>query len=432
MTLYAHRVSLIHTENAFKVGPCIREVEGAGHTVIRFNVGEPDFATPAHIRDEIKRQLDLDNTHYSDPQGIAALREAIAERLSRTRDLSVGADQVVVFPGGKPPIGLSQLVYCQSGDEIVYPSPGFPIYESFTEFVGARPVPLHLKEEQGFAFTGAELAELINERTKLIIMNFPSNPTGGVATAEQLESIARVIRERCSPDVRIYSDEIYEDFTFDGQAHRSIASLPGMAERTIIASGASKAYSFTGGRVGWAAFPSAAEAQVFTNMNINFFTCLSPYTMHGALAALTDPRSEPAIEEMRGAFERRRDIVVAALNAIDGVSCQSPGGAFYVFPNVSGLCEQLGACEAFEELPDEARAQSSPSTLLQMFLLYSHHVAVLDRRSFGRIGTEGKHFLRLSIASSEAELEEGVARIARAAKDPDGFARYLSEGGRTS
>ena len=237
MKLYSDRTFSIDTENAFKIGPHIDVVEHLSGNVVKLNLGEPDFPVPTHIKDEIKRQLDLDNTHYCDPQGLLTLREAISNQISETRGIAVDPERVVVFPGGKPSIGLSQQVYCNPGDEVIYPSPGFPIYESFVRYVGAVPIPLHLNENSNFAFTPEALAKLITPKTKLIYLNFPSNPTGGVVSHKQLEVIAEVILERCSEEVRVYSDEIYENIVFDDQNHTSIASVSGMESRTIIASG---------------------------------------------------------------------------------------------------------------------------------------------------------------------------------------------------
>ena len=425
---FAHRISLLGTENAFKIGPWIREVEESGMRVIRCNLGEPDFPLPEHIATEVKHQIDAGQTHYVDPQGIEPLRVAIARTMGERRGLDITPDRVVVFPGAKPPIGFAQQIYCDPGDHVVYPSPGFPIYESFTRFVGAVPVPLQLQEENGFAFTGGELEPLISRRTKLIIINFPSNPTGGVATRQQLEEIAAVIRHEAPSNVRVYSDEVYEDILFDGAKHESIASLPGMAERTIIVGGVSKSFAWTGGRVGWAVLPTAEEASWFRTFNINYFSCVPGYNQHGARVALTAPESAVSIAEMGRAFQERRDVVVDGLNAIPGISCRRPRGAFYVFPNVGGVCRALGAIDAWEAMPGETRGKSSPATLLQLFLLFRHGVATLDRRSFGVIGSEGKHFLRISIATSMDDLKEALERIRRAAEDRSGFRAFVQEG----
>ena len=427
-SLFSDRVQLIDTENAFKIGPHIKRIEDEGHRVIKCNLGEPDFPLPVHIREEVKRQLDLDMTHYTDPQGMLALREAIAASMGRQRGLRLTPDRVVVFPGAKPPIGFCQEAYCNPGDEVIYPSPGFPIYESFTRYLGLTPVPLHLREESGFNFGAAELEPLISDRTKLIYLNFPSNPTGGVATKAQLEEIAEVILRKAPPNVRVYSDEVYESILFDGREHVSIASLPAMIERTIIVSGVSKTYSWTGGRVGWAVFPTAEEAAVFKNLNINYYSCVPPFTQLGAKLAIESPESPIAIAKMVAAFQERRDVVIAMLNAIDGISCQMPRGAFYAFPNIGGLLANLGAIDEWNRLPDAIRARTTPSTMFQYFLLYRYHVASMDRRSFGRIGSDGKHYLRLSIATGMDDLKEACKRLEAASRDRTGFAAWVAEG----
>jgi aspartate/methionine/tyrosine aminotransferase len=430
MGLFADRVDLLGTENAFRIGPYIKEVEDAGHRVIRCNLGEPDFPLPRHITEEVKRGLDNELTHYCDPQGILPLREAIASDMGARRGLDITPDRVVVFPGAKPAIGFAQETYVNPGDEVIYPSPGFPIYESFTTYLGARPVPLHLAECKGFSFTATDIEPLLTPWTKLIILNFPSNPTGGVATRSELESIADVILRKASRDVRVFSDEVYEHILFDGHEHCSIASVPGMADRTIIVSGASKSYSWTGGRLGWAVFPTPREAVHFKNLNINYISCVPAYNQMGARLAITSPESGPAIHRMVCAFQERRDAVVSGLNAIPGITCQKPSGAFYVFPNISGVCERVGAVEAYRTLPAELRERTSPATLFQLFLLFRYHVATLDRRSFGRIGSEGKHFLRISIATGIEDLREAVRRIAKAADDAAGFLEFVKDGSR--
>jgi aspartate/methionine/tyrosine aminotransferase len=427
-SLFAERVGLLGTENAFKLGPYIAEVEAQGHRVIKCNLGEPDFPLPEHIREEVKRSLDRDLTHYCDPQGILPLREAIAREVGARRGLSIGPERVVVFAGAKPPIGFCQQAYCNPGDQVVYPSPGFPIYESFTRYFGAEPRPVHLEEALGFACTGAQLAPLLTTRTKLVFLNFPSNPTGGVASREQLEGIAEVVRAKASPEVRVYSDEVYEAILFDGARHESIASVPGMAERTVIVSGVSKTYSWTGGRIGWAVFPTAGEAALFKTLNINVYSCLPAYNQMGAKLALESAESPPAIRRMVSAFEQRRELMVRGLNAIPGISCRTPKGAFYVFPNIAGACEALGAVDAWRSLPRSAREQTSPSTLFQLFLLFGHHVATLDRRSFGAIGAEGRHYLRVSIATALPDLEEALVRIRAAVADREGFRAFVKEG----
>jgi aspartate aminotransferase len=425
--LFSRRTRLLGSEGAFRLGPQIAAVESGGHRVVKCNIGEPDFPLAAHIADEVKRQIDLGQTHYCDPQGILPLREAIARTVGARRGLAITPDRVVVFPGGKPPIALAQQTYCNPGDEVIYPSPGFPTYEAFARYMGIKPVPLHLEEGRDFSFEGRDLAPLITPRTRLIILNFPSNPTGGVASRAQLADIADTIRRLAPPHTRIFSDEIYENNLFDGAEHHSIASLPGMAERTLIVSGASKSYAWTGGRIGWAVFPTAEEAQVFKDLNINYFSCIPAYNQFGAALALESPLSPPWIARMCASFQERRNLMLAGLNAIPGITCRKPGGAFYLFPNVAGVCEQLGVVAAHARLPARQRARTSPATLLQLFLLWRHHVATIDRRSFGQLGAEGQHYLRFSIATARADLELGLERIRAAATDQDGFRQFLTE-----
>lgn len=413
---FASRISAIGSENAFKIGPHIREVEARGTRVIRCNIGEPDFPLPLHIAEAVKREIDRGQTHYCDPQGVEPLRAAIAKSMGESRGLAISPDRVVVFPGAKPPIGFAQEVYCDPGDQVIYPSPGFPIYESFTRYLGAVPVPLHLREENGFAFGARDIERLITGRTKLIYLNFPSNPTGGVASREQLEEIADVIMALAPSDVRVYSDEVYEHILYGGAKHHSIASLPGMAERTILVSGVSKSYAWTGGRVGWAVLPTAEEAAVFRNLNINYFSCVPAYNQLGAAHAIESPESAISIAQMVGEFEKRRDFIVPRLNAIEGITCAMPQGAFYVFPNISGACQRLGIHDRFA------------SSMFQMFLLYEYGVATLDRKSFGQIGAEDKHYLRISIATAMDDLREAVTRIERASTDVEGFRRFIAKG----
>jgi len=425
MGLYSKKSELIDTENAFKIGPYIKSIEDQGKRVIKCNLGEPDFPVPGFIKEEVKRQLDLDNTHYCDPQGIPSLRKAIAKQLSETRRIQATPDRIVVFPGAKPPIGLCQQTYCDPGDEVIYPSPGFPIYESFIKYVDARPFPIHLREEKNFTLSGEDIQSLLTKKTKIIFLNFPSNPTGGVASPEQLQDISGVIRRRCTEDVRIFSDEVYENILFDGAKHHSIISCPGMEKVTILVSGASKSFSWTGGRIGWALFPTVEEAEVFRNLNINYFSCIPPYNQEGARLALESPLSQNAIRSMVNTFQERRGIVIDGLNRIKGIRCQKPKGAFYVFPNISEVCENLGIMEAFQNLPPDLQKKTSPSTLFQMFLLFEYQVATMDRKSFGRIGAESFHYLRLSFATDTDSLKEGLRRLSIASQDKKGFSQFF-------
>jgi aspartate/methionine/tyrosine aminotransferase len=428
--LFADRVHRIGTEAAFALGALIREVEDRGERVIRCNLGQPDFPLPDHIAEAVKRALDRGMTTYCDPQGIPELRAAVARSVGEHNGLDIDPNRVVVYPGGRPPIGFAHMAYSEAGEEVIYPSPGYPLFESFIPYFKCAPVPVVLREEEGFGLTRTQLEPLISDRTGLIFLNFPSNPTGGVATPEQLEGLSELILERTDESVRVYSDESYEAITFDGDKHVSIASMPGMEARTIIASGVSKSYAWTGGRVGWAVYPTVEEAMVHRKLAINYFASIPPYNQWGAVEALESPESGPAIQKMVDAFQRRRDQVVAGLNAIDGISCQNPKGAFYAFPNVGGVLERLGGIEAFDGLPEEVRQDSSPATLFQLFLLHRYEVATMDRRSFSILGSEGQHFLRLSIANADEDLAEAVRRIGEASVDVDGFHNFLHSGAR--
>ncbi len=429
MSLVARRLLDLGTENAFKLGSDIQTCVERGMDVIRFNLGAPDFRSAPHINRVAIAELEAGNSGYCDPAGIPSFREAIARHVSRTRGIEVPADRVVVTPGAKPPIGYTFQTYVDPGDEVVYPSPGFPIYESWVTYQGATPVPLQLAEDAGFAFTADDLAALVSERTKLVVLCSPSNPTGGVLSGDDLDGVAEVIRDRCHPDVRVYSDEIYEHILFDGAVHESIASRPDMAERTVIAGGLSKGFAMTGWRLGWAVLPTPAEAELFKQININTVSCVPPFLQEGGRAAYESPETAEVVRGMVDEFERRRDYVVPALNAIAGIRCRNPRGAFYVFPNVAGVCERLGVVDAYDGLSPAAQESTTPAGMLQMFLLYRYGVATMDRASFGRIGAEGQHFLRLSIANSMEDIQEGVRRIGRASEDRGGFAAFVEEEG---
>lgn len=407
---HAKRIARLGTENAFKLGADIRACEAMGMKVVRLNLGEPDFNSAPPINEVAKREIDRGNSHYCDPQGILPLREAIARQISRTRHLDIHADEVVVTPGAKPPIFYTMLSYVDPGEEVIYPSPGFPIYESGVQFSGAIPVPLHFET----SFTAADLERLITPRTRVIILNSPSNPTGGVLSRRDLEDIADVIKSKCDDNVRVYSDEVYEHILFDGAEHFSIASIPGMRERTIVVSGHSKSYAMTGWRLGYAVLPNVDEALVFKNLNINFLSCSPPFIQMAGAEAILNRDLEPVVADMVRQFQARRDWVVKALNEIPGIACANPKGAFYVFPNVSGVCASLGIDDPFA------------STIFQKFALYKHGVATMDRGSFGRVGSEGRHYLRLSTATDLDTLKEGIRRLAAAAKDRKGLEEYLA------
>ncbi|MDE2794187.1 MAG: aminotransferase class I/II-fold pyridoxal phosphate-dependent enzyme [Gemmatimonadota bacterium] len=431
MPLIARRMSHLGTENAFKLGDDIQQCVDRGMDVIRFNLGAPDFRSAPHLNRVATEALDAGRSGYCDPAGILPFRQAIADHVGRTRGVDVTPERVVVTPGAKPPIGYTLQTYVDEGDEVIYPSPGFPIYESWVRFVGAVPVPLPLSADRNFAFTADDLAALVTERTKLIILCSPSNPTGGVLSRDELAGIAELVRDRCRPDARVYSDEIYEQILFDGLEHESIVSHPGMSGRTVLASGHSKGFAMTGWRLGWAVLPTEEEAAIFKRININIMSCVPPFLQEAGAAAYEDPASAVEVRTMVAAFERRRDWIVPALNEIPGVRCRTPKGAFYVFPDVSGVCERLGVFKACEKIHKSARDRTTPAGMLQMFLLYRYGVASMDRASFGRIGAEGQHFLRLSIANGMDDIRRGVGRIEAAAEDTRGFAEFVrSDDGR--
>ncbi len=388
MALLANRMAALGTENAFKLGVDIARCESRGMDVIKFNLGEPDFDSAAHINAAGIAQIEAGNSHYCDPQGILPLRRAIARHIGESRDLDVDVSRIVVTPGAKPPIGYTLQTYVDPGDEVIYPSPGFPIYESWVTYAGATPVPLQLSEESGFAFTPEELGALITERTKVIMLCSPSNPTGGVLPAEDFAGIADVVREKCSPDVRIYSDEIYEHILFDGETHHSITAEEGMEACTVMVSGHSKGFAMTGWRLGWAVLPTPEEAAVFKQLNINICSCVPPFIQEAGREAYESEKSAATVATMVAAFERRRDWVVPALNAIPGVRCQQPKGAFYVFPNIArtGYSSKVLADRCLEEAG----------------------VACLSGTAFGEWG-EGH--LRFSYANSLENIEEALRRV---------------------
>jgi len=429
MTIWADRIGSLGTENAFKIGDDIRRCEATGMTVIRLNLGEPDFNSAANINGAAITEITRGNSHYTDPQGMLPLRESIARQVSESRGVSVSPEQIVVTTGAKPSIAYTIMAYVNPGDEVIYPSPGFPIYESWITYMGGKPVPLHLDEAKDFRFDADDLERLITERTKVLIINSPSNPTGGVLSDEDIRDIARVITDRADPSIRIYSDEVYEDIIFDGRSHRSILSIPEMTGKTIMVGGHSKTYAMTGWRLGYSVLPTREEALIFRQFNINIISCTPPFIQEAGRAAIENGENRGIISSMVKEFEARRDMAIERLNDIAGIRCARPQGAFYAFPNIGGICESLGITEAYEELSPEIRQHTSPATLFQIFLLYHHGVATLDRRSFGVIGSEGKHYLRLSLATDMASLREGIDRIARASTDREGFRGFIDGGG---
>ncbi len=377
----ASAMSRLGTETAFEVLARARALEAQGRSVIHLEIGEPDFDTPAHIVEAAKRALDEGYTHYGPAAGLPELREAIAHEISISRSIAVQPDQVVVTPGGKPVMFYAILALCEAGDEVIYQNPGFPIYESMINFVGAKAVPLPLLEEKGFAFSIEDLKSRITPRTKMLVINSPANPTGGVIPKEDLAAIAELALKH---NFWVLSDEIYCRLQYEG-AHSSIAAEPGMADRTIILDGFSKTYAMTGWRMGYGVVPSNLAPSIVKLM-VNSNSCTASFTQRAGVAAITGPQDE--VDRMRAEFRRRRDAVVAALNAIPGVRCELPKGAFYAFPNVSGT----GLSE--REIADR--------------LLQEAGVATLAGTAFGEYGAG---YLRLSYANSMENLMEATRRI---------------------
>jgi aspartate aminotransferase len=379
----AERMSRLGTESAFEVLSRARVLEGQGKEIIHLEIGEPDFDTPANVVAAGIRAMQQGWTHYGPSAGLPALQEAIAEEVGRTRGVPVSSQEVVVVPGGKPIIFFSILALAEEGDEIIYPNPGFPIYESMIHYSGARAVPMHLREERDFGVDIDELASLINAKTRLIILNSPQNPTGAVLSEQNIRDIAGVIGDR---NIIVLSDEIYSRLVFEGEPF-SILSLPGFKDRTILLDGFSKTYAMTGWRLGYGVMRPDLAAQVARLMT-NSNSCTASFTQMAGVEALRGDQG--SVDKMRSEFKRRRDVFVAGLNQIKGFSCRMPKGAFYAFPNVSGTGWQ--------------------SKKLADALLDQAGVACLSGASFGEFG-EG--FLRFSVANSLENLEKGLERIDR-------------------
>ena len=324
----ASRMSRLGTETAFEVLNRARALEKQGKEIIHLEIGEPDFDTPSNVVEAGVAALRKGWTHYGPSAGLPELRQTIAEYVSRTRGVEVASDEVVVVPGGKPIIFFTILALIESGDEVIYPNPGFPIYESMINYVGAKAVPIRLREELDFRLDVNELASLINDRTKLIIVNSPQNPTGGVLTRDDIDAIAGAIGDR---NIMVLSDEIYSRLIFEGEDY-SIMSIDGMKERTILLDGFSKTYAMTGWRMGYGVMrPDLANhvSRLMTNSN----SCTASFTQVAGIEALRGPQD--VVDDMRAKFQKRRDVMVAGLNKIKGFSCRLPHGAFYVFPNIT-------------------------------------------------------------------------------------------------
>ncbi len=378
------------TETAFEVLARARALEAQGRDVVHLEIGEPDFATPPNIVAAAIEALQRGETHYTPSAGIPALREAIAEEVGRSRGIRVRPDQVVVTPGAKPIIFFALLALAEAGDEVVYPNPGFPIYESMISYTGATPVAVPLREERAFCFDVEELGSKITPRTRLIIINSPHNPTGSVLCREDLAAIADLAVRH---DLMILADEVYSRILYEGE-HLSVASFPGLQERTIILDGFSKTYAMTGWRLGYGVMPAELAACI-NRLMVNSNSCTAAFTQYAGVEALHGPQEATA--RMVAAFKKRRDAVVAGLRGIPGLQCVEPKGAFYAFPNITGTGMQ--------------------SKRFADYLLEKAGVAVLSGTSFGECG-EG--YIRLSYANSLENLQKAIERIGEAvAKLPE-------------
>jgi aspartate aminotransferase len=377
----AQRMEGIGTETAFEAAARARALEAEGRDIIHLEIGEPDFDTPHNIRQAAKRALEEGWTHYGPPLGLPQLREAIAADATARKGFAADAANVVVTPGAKPIMFYALLALVDRGDEVIYPDPGFPIYESMTRYAGGTPVPIALREENDFRLDPAELRQLVTPRTRLIIFNSPHNPTGSVLTADDIAAIADVAREH---DVMLLADEIYGRSVYEGE-HHSVAALPGMAERTIVLDGFSKTFAMTGWRLGYAILPPSL-VEPFSKLIINSVSCTSSFSQLAAVEALTGP--QVAVDEMNAEFRVRRAMVIDGLNAIPGIHCRMPHGAFYAYPNVAATGLTGG------ELADR--------------LLHDGGVCVLAGTAFGQSGTD---YLRISYANSQPNLRRALDRI---------------------
>lgn len=377
----AARMQRLGTETAFEVLVRAKALETKGRDIIHLEIGEPDFDTPENIVDAGVRALQGGWTHYGPSAGLPGLREEIARSISESRQLQVTPEEVVVVPGGKPIIFFTILALVEEGDEVIYPNPGFPIYESMIDFVGARPVPVRLREERNFAFDVEEFAAKISSRTKLAILNSPHNPTGGVLDEEDVREIARVIADR---DIMVLSDEIYSRLLFEGR-HFSIMSIPEFRDRTILLDGFSKTYAMTGWRMGYGVMRSDLAQQI-SRLMTNSNSCTASFTQMAGIEALHGDQA--SVSKMVNEFRRRRELMVNGLNKIKGFRCQKPRGAFYVFPNIEGT--------------------GWSSKKLADALLEDAGVACLSGTSFGSFG-EG--YIRFSIANSYENIQKALERV---------------------
>lgn len=386
----AKRMSRLGNENAFVVLAEVTKLKEQGIDIVNFAVGEPDFDTPLNIKNAGIKAINDNLTHYSPPAGVPDFRRSVARYVSRTRNIDVDMDNVIIGPSTKPVIFYALSALIESGDEVIYPNPGYPIYESLINYVGGKAVPLPLLEQKEFSFDINDLKKAITDKTRMIIINSPQNPTGGILKKDDLEAIAKIAKDN---DIWVMSDEIYSRIFYEGEFN-SIISIEGMKDRTILVDGFSKVYAMTGWRLGYGVMPKELITYMIA-LNTNIITCTATFTQYAGIEGLEGPQDDTyrMVEE----FKARRDIIVEGLNDIKGFRCLSPKGAFYVFPNVTQACRNLGLSDSKE---------------LQLLLLHEGNVAVLPRTSFGVKNTgEKEEYIRLSYATSRENIVEGLKRI---------------------
>lgn len=381
--LFADSLSRLGTESAFTILARAGKLASEGHDIINLGIGQPDFKTPEHIVEAGIKALRDGHHGYTPANGIPALREAVAADLNRRHGVEVNPDNVVVVPGGKPTMFFAVLMFGQPGAEIMYPNPGFPIYESVIKYSGATPVPIALKEENGFAFSAEEVLAQITPKTRLIIINSPANPTGGVTPKEEIDKLVAGLMDH--PHVALMSDEIYSNMLYGGREHTSLLQYPEIRDRLIMLDGWSKTYAMTGWRLGYAVWPDAAVEHV-TRLCINDHSCVNAATQYAGIAALNGPQD--AVREMVAEFDKRREVIVRELNSLPGVTCTDAAGAFYAFPNITGT--GMTATEAQNRFLDEAG------------------VATVAGTSFG---SWGEGYVRFSYANSTENILEAIGRI---------------------
>ncbi len=387
---FAKRMDRLGIENAFMVLAQVTNLKEEGKDIINFGVGEPDFDTPSNIKKAGIRAIEENKTHYGPPAGIPDFRREVAKYVSKTRGIDVCPDEVLITSGVKPMIFYAIHALVDEGDEVVYPNPGYPIYESIINFVGGKSVPLPLLEEKKFSFDINDLKKAVTAKTKMIVINSPANPTGGILSREDLEGIAEIAIKN---NIWVLSDEIYGRIIYSGQ-FKSISSIPGMKERTIILDGFSKIYAMTGWRLGYGVMVKELAEQAI-RLQTNVDTCSATFTQYAGIEAYRGPQD--ATYDMVREFKERRDLIVKGLNDIKGIRCLVPDGAFYVFPNVTEVCKNLKLQDSRE---------------LQQLIMHKADVAVLPRTSFGvkNVG-EKEEYIRLSYATSKENIMEGLRRL---------------------